>query len=186
MVDNYVDVVEASGKTCDDGMEADSNCSTPQFLLTPESGTICSEISQTSWHSIHYMVEAIIQSKYFNSIVDNLLSGIRTHAGEKSVSSAKDNSHGTNHIASPNDNSSLGRRKRRTGGSDPTPPDGGDDGEDSDDSDQGRDKDSKKRRRAPESPPRRFACPFFKYDQNHFKEVRPCLGPGWLDCHRVK
>ncbi|KAF6820305.1 hypothetical protein CPLU01_12796 [Colletotrichum plurivorum] len=33
---------------------------------------------------------------------------------------------------------------------------------------------------------KRFACPFFKYNQERFKEHRSCCGPGWLEIHRLK
>lgn len=33
---------------------------------------------------------------------------------------------------------------------------------------------------------KRFACPFFKYNPERFKEHRSCCGPGWLEIHRLK
>lgn len=32
----------------------------------------------------------------------------------------------------------------------------------------------------------KFACPFYQYDPQKFKEHRTCLGPGWTEVHRVK
>lgn len=32
----------------------------------------------------------------------------------------------------------------------------------------------------------RFACPFYKHDQNRYRNRRTCPGPGWLTVHRMK
>ncbi|KAH7155357.1 hypothetical protein B0J13DRAFT_223947 [Dactylonectria estremocensis] len=32
----------------------------------------------------------------------------------------------------------------------------------------------------------RFACPYYKYDPQRFKDHRTCIGPGWPSVHRVK
>jgi hypothetical protein len=42
----------------------------------------------------------------------------------------------------------------------------------------------KKRVKKSEGP--RFACPFAKRYPEKYGSVRTCLGPGWMDVHRVK
>jgi hypothetical protein len=186
---NDADLVGDSNSLCqeskdnNDENEIDTCVSILESQFTLESGENRSDISH---QVIYIMIEAVVQSKYFNSIVDSLLSGIKKHSGEKSVLSAKDNDCGSSHGASSNDKGSLGRRKRRTRGSGPTPLDGNDDGNDSDGSDEGRGPDRKKSRRTPESPQRRFACPYHKRDGDYFREIRTCVSPGWPHIHRVK
>ncbi|KAH9227837.1 hypothetical protein K456DRAFT_1847808 [Colletotrichum gloeosporioides 23] len=33
---------------------------------------------------------------------------------------------------------------------------------------------------------RKFACPFFKFDQERYQSQRTCCGPGWDEIHRLK
>jgi hypothetical protein len=173
----------------DDDSKLDSSAATPTIPLTPDSDANCSVMSHALWHSMHSMVEAIVQSNYFNSMVDGLLSGIRTHTGEASASSTENNNREASGSTSLNDSGSLGNRKRQTRGSGPNPPDGGDDGDDSDDSDQGRDKGAKKRRCVPPNRRRQrgeFACPFLKYDRGYFQKDKSCGNASWTDTARVK
>lgn len=32
----------------------------------------------------------------------------------------------------------------------------------------------------------KYACPYYKYDPERFKNHRTCCGPGWGEVHRVK
>lgn len=45
---------------------------------------------------------------------------------------------------------------------------------------------NKKKRVSHEANGRKFACPFCKHAPAKYKNVRTCLGPGWVDVHRVK
>lgn len=40
--------------------------------------------------------------------------------------------------------------------------------------------------RTEQTPPKRFACPFYKNDPERYKYRRTCCGPGWPQFHRVK
>jgi hypothetical protein len=37
-----------------------------------------------------------------------------------------------------------------------------------------------------EEPGRRLACPYFKHNPQKYRNVHPCLGPGWTSIHRLK
>jgi hypothetical protein len=148
-----------------------------------------SAISRTLQYSVRNMVENIIQSDYFDSIVDSLLAGIKTHTEGSAASSTGNNDRGVNYCASSNVSGTPGIRKRQTRGSGPNGPEGGDDGDDSDDTDRRRDKDPKRRRCAPyrrRRLPKEFACPFLKFDPGFFKDVRACTKEGWPSTHRLK
>jgi hypothetical protein len=37
-----------------------------------------------------------------------------------------------------------------------------------------------------DEPERRLACPYFKHNPRRYRNVHPCLGPGWNSIHRLK
>ncbi|KAI7771401.1 hypothetical protein LZL87_010841 [Fusarium oxysporum] len=73
------------------------------------------------------------------------------------------------------DNHSLPPKRRRT---DPS------DGDDEDGEEGVREAKLAQRRHADEPP--RFACPYFKRDPGKYCREATCVGPGWVEIHRVK
>ncbi|KAL0941189.1 uncharacterized protein CTRU02_203952 [Colletotrichum truncatum] len=54
------------------------------------------------------------------------------------------------------------------------------------DNEEEEDRDRGQKRAKTANDKRKFACPFFKYDQARYKDQRTCCGPGWHEIHRLK
>ncbi|KAF4958437.1 hypothetical protein FGADI_2359 [Fusarium gaditjirri] len=60
------------------------------------------------------------------------------------------------------------------------------DDDDLNDSDEDGDKLQPPNKRRVKESDLKFACPFYKYDPERFKNTRSCMGPGWVNVQRVK
>jgi hypothetical protein len=156
-----------------DSTETISSCPT-----TPESSYGHIILSRAA---VRRLVEAILQSNYFNSLLDSFILRVKTSTAPNNNDRATaGNFSGGNNSGStapgPSDKPSWKSQRRPGPGHNSDSDDGGGGGDDPDEPAGG----------VGSRPERRLACPYFKHSPDCFRDIGSCGGRGWQTTHRLK